>query len=292
MWNRRTGFTLVELLTVLAIIGLLLALILPAVQQVRAAGLRTACLNQLKQIGLAHHGYHNQHGQLPPGLESDRPENKLPYLNWHVRLLPHLEQTALWDQALANYAADRNFLTAPHRPTAQLSMPLFVCPADGRTNSEGVRLAALTSYLGNCGQSWRNCDGLLYLDSRCRWDEVRDGLANTLLVGERPPSADRVFGWWYAGWGQAQDGSADSVLGVREFNIGDPYGSNCPPGPYAFRAGRLADQCSAFHFWSLHNGGAHFALADGSVRWLTYAADAILPQLASRAGGETVEWGD
>ena len=108
------------------------------------------------------------------------------------------------------------------------------------------------------------------------------------MIGERPPSADERFGWWYAGTGQDRDGSADMILGVREKRGSDFSLRSCPPGPYEFGPGRLDNQCDALHFWSLHPGGAHFAFCDESVRFLTYSADPILPALATRAGGETV----
>src|SRR5437870_10645760 len=94
--------------------------------------------------------------------------------------------------------------------------------------------------------------------------------SNTLLAGERPPSADFQFGWWYAGAGQKFTGSADMILGVRERNILLGRLGACPPGPYQFRPGNLGNQCDMFHFWSLHDGGAWFLFADGSVRFLTY----------------------
>ena len=107
------------------------------------------------------------------------------------------------------------------------------------------------------------------------------------MIGERPPSPDFWLGWWYASG--SVDGSGDTALGVREFNGGtDPYTVACPKGPYNFRPGKVIEQCDAFHFWSLHSGGANFAFADGSVRFLTYSADSVLPALATRAGGEVV----
>ena len=80
------------------------------------------------------------------------------------------------------------------------------------------------------------------------------------------------------------------ILGVRERNILLGRLGSCPPGPYQFRPGTVTNQCDMFHFWSLHDGGAHLLFADGSVRFLTYDADGILPALATRAGGEVVNW--
>ncbi|HET6575478.1 MAG TPA: H-X9-DG-CTERM domain-containing protein, partial [Fimbriiglobus sp.] len=92
------------------------------------------------------------------------------------------------------------------------------------------------------------------------------------------------FGWWYAGHGQEGTGSCDATLGAREMNYaGD---GNCPGGPYHFKDGRVGQRCDLFHFWSPHPGGAHFLFADGSVQFLRYDADSILPALATRAGGE------
>jgi prepilin-type processing-associated H-X9-DG protein len=90
--------------------------------------------------------------------------------------------------------------------------------------------------------------------------------------------------------GQQLTGSADLVLGAREPNL-QPImtGSVCGPGKYPFRGAKgLHDPCGMFHFWSPHSGGANFALADGSVRFLSYSADSVMPALATRAGGEVV----
>jgi prepilin-type processing-associated H-X9-DG protein len=144
---------------------------------------------------------------------------------------------------------------------------------------------AFTAFLGNAGTNLFRNDGVLFLDSQTRLTDVTDGASTTLLAGERPPSTDGHFGWWYGGWGQNKDGSADNVLGVRERHV---YirSVGCPPGPYHFEPGRIDNQCDALHFWSLHSGGAHFLFCDGAVRFLTYSADLILPELATRAGGE------
>jgi len=78
------------------------------------------------------------------------------------------------------------------------------------------------------------------------------------------------------------------ILGVAEYNNSFRL-PECPRGPHSFRQGRLDEMCDTLHFWSLHPKGANFAFADGSVHFLSYSADAILPALATRAGGETVE---
>ena len=124
-------------------------------------------------------------------------------------------------------------------------------------------------------------------ESAVRFGDVTDGLSQTVMAGERPPSPDNHFGWWYAGQGQSFDASADFLLGVRDGNR-TFRAPTCKAGPYSFGPGKSDDMCDTFHFWSLHSGGANFAFCDGSVRFLRYDADAILPALATRAGGEVV----
>jgi prepilin-type processing-associated H-X9-DG protein len=167
---------------------------------------------------------------------------------------------------------------------------LYVCPSDSRTLttqiSHGYRVA-FTCYLGCMGLNLHSRDGVLYDDSRVRLADVLDGSSQTIAAGERPPSADFWYGWWYAGHGQDTTGSADMVLGVRERRA--VFIRGCPRGPYSFQPGRVSSPCDQFHFWSLHYGGGNFLFTDGSVRFLSYAADSVLPALSTRAGGEVVE---
>ncbi len=284
---RRLGFTLLELLVVLAIIAVLIGLLLPAVQRVRDAGARVACQNNLRQMGVALHSYHDTAGVFPPAV---RPRNDpYPFLSWQARILPWVEQTALWSQAQAAFRKDIRFWTPPHEAARTTVLAVYVCPADGRSianpQPENTR-HAYTHYLGVSGQNFD--DGLLFSDSRVSLADVRDGTSGTLLVGERPPSSDQRFGWWYGGVGQLFDGSADSHLPVRARNqtFRAPM---CPNGPYHFKAGDPNNLCDTFHFWSRHVGGANFLFADGSVRFLGYGADAVLPALATRAGGEVAQ---
>ena len=283
----RRGLSLLELLVVIAILAVVVALTMSGVQKVRAAGARTKCANQMRQLAMALHAYHDAKGALPPGITPDgTPE---PYLSWLARILPHIEQGSLWQQVEDAYRVEKNFLSATHSARATV-VPLFLCPADGRITSPASQdvngfPVAYTSYLGVVGQNAGLNDGLLYMNSRHKLSDAADGTHCTLLIGERPPGANLDLGWWYAGWGQRQNGDAEFLLGVRT-RCYNRYAATCAEGPYHFTPGTFSNPCDAFHFWSPHPGGANFAFADGSVRFLSYSADSVLPALATRAGGE------
>jgi prepilin-type N-terminal cleavage/methylation domain-containing protein/prepilin-type processing-associated H-X9-DG protein len=285
--RRSAGFTFVELLVVIAIMATLLGLLGAAVQRARSAAQRVQCMNNLRQVGLALHSYHDGYHVLPPGLLSVG--DPYPYLAWTARLLPYLEQEQLWEQAESDYAAHPLFSGPPPHRDLMVVLSMFVCPADGRAHGivhpEEVDVA-FTSYLGVAGTSSGTRNGVLYFNSRVRFADITDGTSNTLAVGERPPSPDNHFGWWYAGVGQQFDGSADATLGVADFCT-TFRAPTCPLGPYSFGPGRLSNMCDTFHFWSLHPGGAHFLMADGSIHFFPYSAAGLLPALASRSGGET-----
>lgn len=290
--NPRSGFSLIELLVVVGIIATLIGLTLPAVQSVRAAAARTSCQNNLRQIGFALHSHHGAAGTLPPGVSYRDGKDPFPHLGWQARLLPHLESQSLWDESMAAFRQDKFFLNSPHDRVRSQVVRVFSCPSDGRIVVAcpvglGDAMVAFTSYLGVEGINQKAKGGVLYLDSSVRFADISDGTSNTLLVGERPPSANLELGWWYAGWGQSKDGSGDLTLGVRSLAVAQGL-RGCADGSNDFQSGRLDNQCDALHFWSLHPGGANFAFCDGSVRFVRYSAGAILPALATRSGGETV----
>jgi len=287
--NRR-GASLIELLVVIAIIAVLVGLTLPAVQKVRDAADGLRCRNYLKQLALASHLHHDAFDHLPAG--HDRRPPKTFGVGPVVSLLPFLEQDALAAQSQAAFAADPDPFSDRHRPTRITVLTPASCPLDNRTKVAWrwrETDIALVSYLGVSGTSAAKRDGLLFFNSRNKLLHVADGTSSTLLFGERPPSWDVRYGWWYSGTGLDTRGSLDHHLGVRELNpLYGVFAQFCEAGPFPYRARGILDKCAHFQFWSPHAGGSNFAFADGSVRFIRYEADAVLPALATRAGGETV----
>src|SRR5262249_7393719 len=134
------------------------------------------------------------------------------------------------------------------------------------------------------------CDGVIYESSRTRVADITDGTSNTVLVGERPPSADLFWGWW--AWG-----AFDSALGVRNTYPVCGTAGGLPLilclrlFPENYRPNDTRN-CDTHHFGSAHPGGGNWLFADGSVRFLPYRANAILPALATRSSGEVVNADD
>ena len=276
---------------VIAIIGILMAILFPAVQAVRGAARRTTCGNQVRQIALANQNFVSAFRHFPSGINSASHASQ-PSLSWLGQILPYVEQDNLYHISQQEYRSGIHPTLGPHL-AFQTYVPLFACPSDPRSSgpqfTHGNRLVALTSYVGSCGTNYTTLDGIFHADSKTRASAIRDGLSHTILFGERPPSSDSWYGWWYAGAGQNSSGSPDMLLGAREINNGARYAESCPPGPYQFQNGDLDEQCDLFHFWSLHTGGAYFAMADGSAHFLNSNSDqAIVPALATIDGGENV----
>src|SRR5262245_15087743 len=196
--ERAAAFTLLELLVVIAITALVAGLTLAAVQRVRGAALRTECGNNLRQVGLALHQYHDANQVLPPGCSYRGGRDPYPHMGWCTRVLPYVEQEGLWRQAQAAFAQDRWFLNNPPHTGLSTVVRVFTCPADSRMASPwGPRRRTFTAYLGVEGVDQKDRDGVLYLDSATKFAHITDGTSNTLMVGERPPSADGSLGWRY-----------------------------------------------------------------------------------------------
>jgi prepilin-type N-terminal cleavage/methylation domain-containing protein/prepilin-type processing-associated H-X9-DG protein len=326
--QRRPGFTLIELLVVIAIIAILIGLLVPAVQKVRSAAARIECSNNLKQVGLAMHGFHDTYKRFPPALDStmqadgkDRSKGHYWFWSWMARILAFVEGQNLYAQCDA-YASKGDgirftypvpnhfwnpwgnwFITSggvnPYNPGMAAVVPVYKCPADSRTLiaeqvPTGVGSSywpgiALGAYVAVNGIVSGDQKGIIYRLSKTRMTDITDGTSNTLMVGERPPSNDMEYGWWFAGNGYDGNGVGDVTLGAREIYYcqSNYFGkARCPTTYVGLQPGSVNDPCAQSHFWSLHDGGANFLFGDGSVHFLSYSADSVLPQLCTRNGGE------
>jgi len=322
----RRGFTLIELLVVIAIIAILIGLLLPAVQKVRDAAARAQCQNNLKQLALAVHAYHDVNKQFPQGVYNTG-DRVRPYWSWMALTMPYYEQGALYNKAEA-YASNPPYPSAtynwwpwggfwlapqtPANPALGVILKNLICPADGRQAFSipgsmwgGNGDVAFTGYLGvsglvgdyTAGQGVQSNGtpydggtiGIMYYNSKGSFADVRDGTSNTLLIGERPPSRDLYYGWWFAGAGWDGSGEGDVVMGVRSNNLASALGCSPAANWVGFRPGKVTVDCDQAHYWSLHSGGGNFAFGDGSVKFLNYQANSVMPQLATRMGGEVID---
>jgi prepilin-type processing-associated H-X9-DG protein len=288
---------LIELLVVIAIIAVLIALLLPAVQQAREAARRTQCKNNLKQIGLALHNYHDAFSTFPPGyIAGPNLSVTTPGWGWATMILPHLDQTSLYNGINFNLPVEH----ASNSVVVNTRLNAFVCPSDliqgtlVLTDSSNTTIVQTTPscYPGCVGNDNTDVDsptgnGVFIRNSRTRMADITDGTSNTIIVGERSfafakgswigaPNSALVRAGQRNNYQTATEPSAGLALAHAHF-----VNANADPD------GGLDD------FSSLHWGGAHMLFADGSVRFFqTVVSDGGLEvtfqALGTCSGGEVV----
>jgi prepilin-type N-terminal cleavage/methylation domain-containing protein/prepilin-type processing-associated H-X9-DG protein len=296
MRSNRRGFTLIELLVVIAIMAILIGLLLPAVQKVREAAARSKCVNNLKQIGLALHNYHDAKGSFPPGyvdgntIPASTPDNDVgPGWGWAAFLLPNLELNSVYSQINFNKPVG----TGVNSQISQLRLSIFECPSDPYQQtapvydsnfSNPVANVAHGNYVGCNG--WEECfvgaggdpepgpgdDGLsgiygpggrgvFYRNSRIRFADVVDGTSTTIFAGER--SGDHAPSTWT---GAVSGGRCPAWMASQPPTV--PY--TPPPGP-AYDNADFGEALVLAHTNATHLPGADFPIFDPDTFYSMHA---------------------
>jgi prepilin-type processing-associated H-X9-DG protein len=303
---------LIELLVVIAIIAILIGLLLPAVQKVREAAARTRCQNNLKQIGLAAHNYHDTNRCLPTGssdqISGDVADGKR--TNWLFFILPYMEQSALYNNYYAWVQAGG---TQPwwNEPNRMLVIPTYYCPSDPHSpktkthedRGPGSDQGFHSNYVGCAGSTsfnpggslGNNLNGIFYYASATSLMDIKDGTSNTLLTSEIlvvPDDSSSPAGHDVRGrmWNPANQGA------ILFTTLYPPNSVTVPDRLQYCQKGVVQAPCTAtttdimLLARSLHTGGVNAGLADGSVRFVSNSINptATWQPLGTRAGGEVI----
>ena len=292
----RSAFTLIELLVVIAIIGILMALLLPAVQKVREAANRTTCQNNLKQIGLALHHFHDNFGRFPPGYYDLAPwpqNDQGPGWGWGAYILPFLEQDSV--RKLINTSVSIGSSSPPIVQARTTFLPVFYCPSDNLRMNFTITDGGAQSWMLAQG-SYVACNGndgvddnstpphtgaFIRATSGFRIVDIDDGLSSTFFVGERCTTMS------VSTWAGVIPGALvpsvrapGSFSGASALTLG-----HC--GPHLPNDSIVTD---ADAMSSAHSLGVQFLFGDGSVHLIVNSISmTVYDNLATRAGGEVVD---
>lgn len=310
MVRRRSAFTLVELLVVIAIIGILVSLLLPAVQKVREAANRMSCTNNLKQIGLAAHNYHDSMGYLPAGELSSGNYSAI------SKLLPYFEQDNLYNEIDFN----QTDTASANAPAYMASIQMLRCPSDVSTSPLPSRGGAI-NYMANKGSGivWAGNtgpnasmpapNGVFYQDSKTKFADITDGLSDTAFFSERllgdgsnaivSPIEDVFLG--LGSPTTPDDACAEcNAIDINDLNNQFPFFMGAPwiDGQHCYLHTSLPNTRSCGFLFVLravmppssrHPGGVNVLFGDGGVRFIPNSIDlAIWRGLGTRSGGEVV----
>lgn len=285
----RYGVTLAEILVAIFVMSMLVGLLAPAAQRIRARGGRLACGNNLRQIGLALHHFEGEFQGLPASIAPLRfpivlsrrqvaPPREMDTC-WRVRLLAHLGHDSEWRAAREAYAKSPYSEISPeHQQLIRTRIATYLCPSESRESNAfvGVRTTAYyTSYYSINGRDNISTTGLMYDRSWHRLADATDGTSNTLLVGEKGVQGGSQDVWYFP----------RGQIGV---DTTSPSGLRCVTDRNDFQPGDFDHPCADYRYWSWHPGGTNFLFADGSVHFLTSRSNQLLPALATRAGREPV----
>lgn len=300
------GFTLVELLVVIAIIGILIALLLPAVQAAREAARRAQCSNNLKQIGLAMHNYHDVHETLPVG------SYECCWGTWLVGIMPYMELMTLYSKYSYQNMYDQpegghRYGDAINKPVTTQRISAYTCPSDQwSTHYSGVTHHNYVVNMGNTGRSHnRDYNGVIFAGapfgavtlstSRCyAFSTITDGLSNTLMASETiqgqgpdtTPRDLRGFGWWVGGCHfetyLTPNSSQPDVMDSSDW-------CNADANPGFPCVGATSSMPTTVAARSRHPGGVQTVMCDGSVRFVTSTIEwSTWNRLGSTQDGETL----
>ncbi|QDU51241.1 DUF1559 domain-containing protein [Gimesia panareensis] len=307
MNSQKRGFTLIELLVVIAIIAILISLLLPAVQQAREAARRSSCKNNLKQIGLALHNYHDTFRSFPPGgITVGSCCSTKSGINWAIAILPYIDQAPLFQKYNSNVFNE----DSANATVREQNLVVYNCPSDinagklmkpesGPGSGVSYRMSSYRAVSGktdtsgwmdnadgsNLPYSWR---GVLHSIGTSgftveRFNTITDGTTNTIMVGEyhtkKHPRRGTFWAYTYTSYSQSSFVAQRRTL-IPDYDrcvaIGGTGGSNaCKRG-----------------WGSLHVGGMQVLLADGSSRFMSENIDVNIFQSLGTTEGEEIigEW--